>query len=77
MQDVVPHLAFRENISIFPYVRKADYIIFILNGNKYPLRETTFEPEKARYIDNPDWIVIVDDYPLLILKRKTTKSPNL
>jgi uncharacterized membrane protein len=71
MQDIVPHLAFRRNISIFPYVRNADYIIFIMNGNKYPLRETTFEPEKAKYVGNPDWIVIEDDFPLLILKRKT------
>jgi uncharacterized membrane protein len=73
MQDIVPHLAFRKNISIFPYVRNADYIIFLLNGNKYPLLETTFEPEKAKYAGNPEWTVITDDYPLLILKRKTTQ----
>jgi uncharacterized membrane protein len=70
MQDIVPHLAFRKDISIFPYVRDADYIIFIMNGNQYPLKGETFLSTTRRYLESPEWHKIVDDYPLIILKRK-------
>jgi hypothetical protein len=72
MQDIVPHLAYRKNISIFPYVREADYIIFIMNGNRYPfpLKGMEFESTSKKYLDDPKWLKIVNDYPLIILKRK-------
>jgi uncharacterized membrane protein len=71
MQDVVPHLAYRKNISIFPYVRQADYIIFILNGNIYPLKEQKFLLERDKYLnDTTAWKQIINEYPLIILKRR-------
>jgi uncharacterized membrane protein len=70
MQDIVPHLAYRKNISMFPYVRQAQYIVFLMNGNKYPLNEEQFIRKKDEYINNKEWVHIVDEYPLLILKRR-------
>jgi uncharacterized membrane protein len=70
MQDIVPHLAYRKNISIFPFVRQAEYIIFIMNGNKYPLNEKEFIRDSDKYINDNHWQKIVDEYPLLILKRR-------
>jgi uncharacterized membrane protein len=70
MQDIVPHLAYRKNISIFPYVRQAEYIVFLLNGNLYPLKGEKFILEKDKYLNNKEWQQVVDDYPLLILKRR-------
>jgi len=70
MQDIVPHLAYRKNISIFPYVRQADYIVFLVNGNKYPLNEKQFIPEKDKYLNDNSWKEIINEYPLVILKRK-------
>jgi uncharacterized membrane protein len=71
MQDIVPHLAYRKNISIFPYVRQAEYIVFLLNGNKYPLKGEKFILEKDKYLnDSTTWKEIINEYPLLILKRR-------
>jgi uncharacterized membrane protein len=69
MQDIVPHLAYRRNISIFPFVRNANYIVLLLNGNKYPLKGESFTEEKEKYLNDPDWEKLLDDYPLIVLKR--------
>jgi uncharacterized membrane protein len=70
MQDIVPHLSFRKNISIFPYVRDADYIIFLMNGHTYPLTVDQFTRESGKYLASPDWKVLFQDDPLIVLKRK-------
>jgi uncharacterized membrane protein len=69
-QDIVSHLSQRKNISLFPYVRNSEYVIFLLNGNKYPLGEDQFIREEEKYLHNPAWKQVVNDYPLLILKRR-------
>jgi uncharacterized membrane protein len=69
MQDIVPHLSFRKNISIFPYVHDAEYIILLMNGNKYPMNEKTFNVTSDEYLHDPRWEKVLQDYPLIILKR--------
>lgn len=68
-QGIVPHLACRKEISIFPYVHDAEYIVLLLEGNKYPLGEESFRKEMDNYLNDPEWRKLLDDYPLLILKR--------
>jgi uncharacterized membrane protein len=70
MQDIVPHLAFRKNISMFPYVHQAEYLIFVMNGNTYPLNERNFADSSRFYVENPGWKTIVNDPPLIILQKK-------
>ncbi|HJZ40050.1 MAG TPA: DUF2079 domain-containing protein [Bacteroidales bacterium] len=66
MQDIVPHLAYRKDISVFPYVRNAEYLIFLLNGNPYPLKADEYMSRIERYVNDPGWEEVVNDYPLVI-----------
>jgi uncharacterized membrane protein len=70
MQDIVPQLAYRRNISVFPFVREADYIVLLLNGNPYPLKEEEYMSRIERYVNDPAWEKALNDYPLVILKKK-------
>jgi uncharacterized membrane protein len=68
-QGIVPHGAYRSRISMFPYVHDADYIVLLLEGSKYPLGEESFKKEMEKYLHNPEWKQLLNDYPLIILKR--------
>jgi uncharacterized membrane protein len=68
-QGIVPHFSQRKNAHIFPFVHNARYLIFLKDHNTYPLKPEEFKKEADKYIKNPDWECVLDDYPLLILKR--------
>lgn len=68
-ETIVPHFAYRRNIQVFPFVYDADYIILLLDHSTYPLTKEQFAAKKKEFITNPQWTTIVDDYPLLILKK--------
>jgi uncharacterized membrane protein len=68
-QGIVPHLAYRSKISIFPYVHDAATIVLLMNLSKYPLDEAGFNKEVDKYLHDPQWHIVLDEYPLLILKR--------
>ena len=69
-EKIVPHLAYRKSIYIFPYYEDADYVILLLNSSTYPISKKKFEEEKEIYLSNDKWRIAVDYYPLLILERK-------
>lgn len=68
-ERVVSHLAYRSHIYCFPYVRDANYIVLLLNTSTYPLTKEQFEEEKRRYLSDDNWMVIYNEYPLLILNK--------
>jgi hypothetical protein len=68
-QNLVPHYAYRKMITVFPYVLDAKYIVILKLGNFYPLSKEAFNAELDKYLHDPEWKIIMDDYPLLILKR--------
>jgi uncharacterized membrane protein len=68
-QGIVPNVAYRSRIFMFPYVHDADYIVLLLEGNKYPLVEESFKKEMEKYLHNPEWKQLLNDYPLVIFKR--------
>ena len=68
-QGIVPHFAYRPEIYMFPYVHDAEYIVLLLNSSTYPLGEESFKKEVEKYLQNPEWKQVLNDYPLLILKR--------
>jgi uncharacterized membrane protein len=69
-ESLVSHLAYRPVIHCFPVVRNAEYIMLLLDHSTYPLPPDQFSAEKNKYISDPEWLPLVDDYPILILKRK-------
>jgi uncharacterized membrane protein len=75
-ETVVPHLAFRKEISIFPYVRNADYIFLLLCNSPYPLTQEQFDVKLNEYIANKDWGILWNDYPVLILKKDSLLHKN-
>jgi uncharacterized membrane protein len=70
---IIPHLAFRQKIFMFPQVEDSEYIVLFQNKkHTYPLKEEQFETEINKYKNNNiEWNILVCDYPLLILKKKT------
>lgn len=69
--NLVPHLAFREKIYTFPYVRDADYIVLIPSSKAtYPLKEKQFIQKMNYYKTNPKFEVLIDVPEFLLIKRK-------
>lgn len=68
-ETIVPHFAYRQHIHAFPYIRESEYIILLLDHSTYPLKKVEFDSEKNKYLADKNWKKIVDDYPLLILKK--------
>jgi uncharacterized membrane protein len=68
-ESLVPHLAQREYITIFPYVHQSDYIILLTDAATYPLSKVEFDIEKTKLYESDEWVVIWDEYPLTIFKR--------
>lgn len=73
---ITPHLAFREKIYMFPRIEDSEYIVLLqIKKHAYPLREEQFEDEVNKYKNNSaEWKIIVNDYPLLILKKIIIKN---
>jgi len=68
--NITSHLAFREKIFYFPRVEDADYIVLLTNLVPYFLTEQKFNQHINKYLYNEDWKIIVNDDPLIILKKK-------
>jgi uncharacterized membrane protein len=68
---IAPHLAFREKIYYFPRVDDAAYIVVFQNRDIYPLTRDQFNARLDSFKNSSDWKTIVNDSPILILKRKS------
>lgn len=75
-QNLVPHMAFRDTISIFPYVRNAEFLLFLDSKNTYPISKLEFMQIKNSYLTNRDWYIYIDDYPLLVLHKPSANIPK-
>lgn len=67
---VVPHLAYRENISFYPYIRDAEYLILMLKGNTYPLWPDKASEVAHEYKNNDEWELLVEEDYCMIFKKK-------
>jgi uncharacterized membrane protein len=67
---IAPHLAFRKGIFYFPRVDDAEYLVLFPDRETYPLTREQFVEELNRYRKNTAWEEVVNDSPLLILRRK-------
>src|SRR5690606_1046437 len=66
---ITPHLAFRDNIRIFPGYADARYIFLEKHGSAFPTTQELFDAELKKLRNNGEWLTIYD-YPGVILLRR-------
>jgi hypothetical protein len=74
--EFVSHLAFRKKIYNFPFVADAEYIFLMKDfASYYPLTKEQFDNNLyGEYLYNNNWKVLLDDYPILILRKRTSND---
>lgn len=66
----VPHLSQRRYIYMFPDVRDADYIVAHQPWDNFMWSHELYLAAVQDYLHNPNWVVVVNDFPFLLLKKK-------
>ncbi|MFC2096173.1 DUF2079 domain-containing protein [Bacteroidota bacterium] len=66
---IVPHLAFRKEISMYPYIGNAEVIFILQDSPTYPLRKEEFEASLSNLKNNVNWELKIDDYPVLLFEK--------
>ena len=66
----VPHLALRENIFQFPIINNAEYVIYSLKEDTYPLSDSLFKIKTRELETSTDWVIAHKDQDIVLLKRK-------
>ncbi len=72
--NIAPHLAFRDYIYYLPRVDDADYIALLENKKHYIFSEIEYNSLINSYVFNENWNVIINDFPLLIMKKEKNTS---
>jgi uncharacterized membrane protein len=67
---ITPHLAFRDEIRLFPEVRGADYVLAHKIGFTFPISQERYDQELNKLIQSGDWIILEDHPDFIALKRK-------
>jgi len=70
---LVPHLALRDKVYQFPFVKDAEYIVFTSIENTYPLSEEDFYKEVETYRNKSDWSVLYENEDMTILQKQKIK----
>jgi uncharacterized membrane protein len=68
---ILPHLAYRDTIYLFPNIRKANYLLLPkVNTNPYPLSETDYNTQLVDYKKDTNWLKVFENKDAVLLKRK-------
>jgi uncharacterized membrane protein len=67
---ITSHIAFRPKVYNFPKVLDAEYIAVFTDRDTYPLDQSEFDSTLTYYQNNGNWSTLVDNFPLLILKKE-------
>ena len=69
--EILPHLAFRDHIYMFPNIGKADYLLLNNKIAAYPLSSDELKSEIDRIHQSKDWeSVIYNDNGTFLFKKK-------
>ena len=71
---ITPHIAFRPKVYNFPKVLDAEYIVVFTDRDTYPLNQSEFDSTLNYYQNNGNWRTLVDNFPLLILKKEKKEN---
>lgn len=68
---LVPHIALRDKIYLFPDVGDAEYIVLLTaDDNTYPLNRENYLEEIEKYRNNDEWEIFLENDYALLFKRK-------
>ncbi|WP_343634235.1 DUF2079 domain-containing protein [Fluviicola sp.] len=69
--NLVPHLANRDFCYMYPIVKDAEYVMFSTKDVWYPFfSDSLFQAEIEHFRQSADWIKLVDNQEVLLVKRK-------
>lgn len=68
--NLVPHLANRDFCYMYPVVKDAEYVILAKKDTSYPLSDSLFQVEIQKFQQSKDWIKVVDNDEVLLVKKK-------
>lgn len=74
---IAPHLAQRQYIYFFPAVHDAEYIVFSVFDDYYLMSAEENEKYRKQYLNSPEWKIIAKEYPVFLLKKRTTTNSDL
>src|SRR6185436_10579388 len=70
-ETLLPHLSQRDSIYYFPNIGEAKYLAFFTDKkDNYLASEEEYKNTISKYLNDPLWEPVVNDYPLIILKKK-------
>ena len=68
--NLLPHLANRDFCYMYPVVKDAEYIILAKKDSPFPLSDSTFRAEIQNFQKSGDWIKLVDNNEVLLVKKQ-------
>lgn len=68
--NLLPHLANRDFCYMYPVIKDAEYVILAKKDSSYPLSDSLFQVEIRNFQQSGDWIKLVDNKEVLLLKRQ-------
>ena len=71
---ITPHLAQRQFIYFFPTANDAEYIVFSMSDNNYLMSPEENQKQRDMYLNSPEWLIVGKEYPVFLLKKKTSKK---
>jgi uncharacterized membrane protein len=69
-ENLFSHLAQRKHIYFFPTVNDAEYVIFSVFDNYFRLSHMENEWQRNKYLSDPDWEIIGEEFPVFLLKKQ-------
>jgi len=68
--NLVPHLANRDFCYMYPIIKDAEYVILAKKDSSFPLTDSTFQVEIRNFQQSKEWIKIVDNDDVLLIKKQ-------
>ena len=74
--NIVPHLANRRNIYMFPAVFDADYVVFCKDNRYYPKTKKQFNLYTERLLSSYRWETVVNNSSVFLFKKNINAKPS-
>jgi uncharacterized membrane protein len=71
----VSHLALRESIYQFPFIRDADHVVLMPMESPYPLDTSTYAAHVRELRSSPDWEIVAESAGIILFKRPRAVIP--
>ena len=68
-ETIVPHIAFRDRIYMFPFIKDADYVVLNTELSSFPLQEDLFQFCIEELKTDEEWELIIDEHDTYLFKR--------